>query len=70
MAYTKYDFEVSTAVSTKMAVLWAVAPCWIHTVLMMEAVRICETSLDSTRLHGATTHNTDILLLLLLSIFM
>jgi hypothetical protein len=45
-------FEVLTAVSTKMAVFWVVAPCSVVEVnqrfiaLMMEAARISETSVN------------------------
>jgi hypothetical protein len=65
-------FEVLTVVSIKMAVFWVVAPCSLVEVfrcfrgacciaLMMEAPSTSETSVNFTRLHGATTQKTAIL---------
>jgi hypothetical protein len=50
-------FQVLTAASMKMTVFWAVAPCSLVEVLAPLKCRY-----TSTRLHGATTQNTAILL--------
>jgi hypothetical protein len=46
MFFHQVGFEVLTAVNTKMAVFWFVAPCSLAITLLMEAARTSETSVN------------------------
>jgi hypothetical protein len=50
--------------SMKMVVFWDVVPCSLGEIIaLMEAASTSETSVTSSRLHGATTQKTAIFIL-------
>jgi hypothetical protein len=58
---TQIEFEVLTAVSTKMTVFWVVAQCSLVVVYQRVGGPCClHHQGDETRLHGATTQKTAI----------
>jgi hypothetical protein len=53
-------FQVVAGASMKFGVLWGVVPRRASIALMMEAARTSETSVTPMRLHGATSHRTEL----------